>query len=788
MKIKFISAEVKKMALGAMLGGLLCVPNALSQGWKYDFNFKDAGVNGRQTYTGAIDTDDKTYLLEREPAPGGSGYRLMLSQYNDDGTPGYSHFVGASNGNAIPTGHAGGGVAVDENYVYTTYEYQPINGNTGGTSIIRIDKDNPSNWTPDLTDILGWCQITDLDIYGDYLYVYGYLGGGFTHDVEFYTSTGVEIISPYSGYRNTGFLARYNRTTNDLEWVKRLSDNGAMTTTDMEIDKQGNIYLASSSTNGTVIGISSTHTVNYPTIADAAGMVVRYTPNGNYDAAFTPIMRAISNPPNGFHKDFVDDIKADPITDHIYITASDNILKYNVANSATVWQRNIPTMGLARLAVGSCPTMYVTGTKVDQQGPLTSERYFAQSLDKNTGGLTTSLQSAPVNNMKNSDGEIIFIQSDGDKVIVADYKGNSAIAIDYDHYYYNPTGTVTYSTYSVSGSFIGIFDDGEKGTLVSDFTLEDAQGNEKYTFLCKEDVIFDGTSSLNETNHYMDLWRRPTGSTGSFQYYGGFGWQGGQADVKNFSQMVASHSGGLQLAAGYEYQIKLAVQNECVGWLEKLVNFTVEAITMDATFSSLNTNTNGNTYDIIATSASNPTGVMHMWWLWDQAAGAIVSLSGWTTSGTHTFYGLTSGAQYNLVHIVRDPAGCAGDKNAVHYVGQKSLGSSQETEEFSEEMLAILADIKSGRYDYLDSNIESEYSPTIQLYPNPSSEQTTIINESKSNAKVSIKNLNGQVVANYELSALGKMELNVSSLSAGVYLVDVQFEDGTVTMKRLVKQ
>ncbi|MCH2228964.1 MAG: T9SS type A sorting domain-containing protein [Crocinitomicaceae bacterium] len=786
MKINFISSKVKNITLGIVLGGLFCAPTALSQGWKHDITFKDAGINSRQIYTGAIDSDDKTYLLEREPVSGGSGYRLVLGQYNDDGTQGYSHYLGMSNGNVIPTGHAGGGVAVDEDYVYVSYEYQPINGNVGGARIMRIDKNTPANWVAGFNDILGWCQVTDLAVYGDYLYVYGYLGGGFTHDVQFFTSTGSQIISPYGGYRNTGFLARYNRTTLAMDWVKRVSNNGAMTTTDMEIDGQGNIYLASSSTDGTTIGTSSAYTFNYNTIAEAGGVVVRYTPNGNFDPTFAPIVRAIPNPTNSFHKDFVDDIKADPITDHIYITSSNNIIKYNASNSATVWQRNIPTMKLARLAVGSCSEMYVTGTKVAQQGPLTDERYFAQSLNKNTGVLTTSLQSAPHNQMKNSDGEIIFIQSDGDKVIAADYKGANSIAIDYNHVFFNPTGTVTYSPYSVSGSFIGIFDDGVKGTLVSDFILTDNQGNEKYNFLCGEDIIFDGTTSLNETNHFIDLWRRPAGTSGSFQYYGGFGWQGGQADVKNFSQMATAN--GYQLQPNYEYRIKLAVQNECVGWLEKLVDFTIEAIVMDASFSSLNTNTNGTTYDIVATSANNPAGVMHLWWLWDPAAGSIVAMSGWTTSGTYTFSGLTSGTLFTLVHIVSDPSGCAANQNAAHYVGQKSTGISEGTEEFSEEMLAILADINAGRYGYLKNGIESDDSYDIQLYPNPSREKTTLMNGSNFEANVSIKNLNGKIVANYELSALGKVIMDVHSLSSGVYLVDIQFEDGTATMKRLMKE
>ncbi|MCH2223423.1 MAG: T9SS type A sorting domain-containing protein [Crocinitomicaceae bacterium] len=779
--------KIKKLAFGVMLGGIFSIPTTWSQGWKHDINFEDAGSGNKQTYTGAIDENDKIYLLEREPVPSGTGYRLMLSQYNDDGTQGYSHFMGLSNGNTTPNGHAAGGVAVDGNYVYVSSEYQPINGNIGGARINRLDKNNPSNWVPSFTDILGWCQVTDVEIYGDFLYAYGYVGGGFTHDVEFITSTGSQVISPYNGYRNAGFLAKYNRITMTLEWVKEVSDNGAMTTSDMEIDAQGNIYLASSCTNGTEIGVLSTYTVNYGTIADAAGVVVRYTSAGAFDPTFTPIVHAIATPPNSFYIDEIDDVKKDPATNHIYVASGDDIVKYNVTNSAIVWQRNIPTMDGARLAVGSCPTMYVTGMKVQQNGPLVSYRYFAQSLDKNTGVLTALLQSAPANNMKNSDGEIIFIQSDGDKVIVGDYNGNQAMAVDYDPFQPNPTGTVTYSWSSTHGSFIGIYDDGVKGTLVSDFILTDNQGNEKYKFSCGEDIIFDGTTSLNETNHFMDLWRRPVGSTGSnFQYYTGFGWQGGQADIKNFSQMVASN--GLQLQPGYEYQIKLAVQNECVGWLEKLVTFEVEAITIDATFTSLNTNTNGNTYDIIATSANNPAGVMHIWWLWDPAAGAIVAMSGWTTSGTHTFSGLTSGKQFVLVHIVNDPSGCAPNQNAAHYVGQKANNVSEGTEEFSEEMLTVLADIDAGRYRYLIEENEIGDFRNIELFPNPASAIAMVINESKFAGKIALKNLRGQVISNYELKPQGKVEMDVHTLPAGVYLVDVQFEDGVVYMKRLVKQ
>lgn len=785
--------KLKRIALGAVLGGLLGIPSAFSQGWKYDLNFQDGGSGDKQTYTAAIDSEDKVYTLEREqdPSPGVIGYRLMLRQYNADGTSGFSFNMGPSPNHVVPHGHHGGGVEVDENYVYVTTEYLPINGNIGGARIRRIDKNNPSNPVQDFGQILGWCQMTDLEIHGDYLYAYGYLGAGYSHTTEF-GPTSADFISPYhgNGYQNTAFLVKYNRITMAFEWVKQVSDLGAMTATDMEIDDQGNIYLAAACGNGTKIGIANSHVVNYNTIAATAGVVVRYTSDGNYDASFTPITRFIPNPLSTLYKDFVDDVKKDPVTNHIYIGSMDNIAKYEVSNSNKVWERNIPNMSSAVLAVGTCPTMYVTAKKIVFNGPVSTYTYFAQSLDKNSGVLTNSLVSAPYGNLKNSDGEVIFIQSDGDKVIIGDYNhvGAQPIAIDYNPAQPNPNGVNTYSGNSYRGSFVGIYDDGVKGTLVSDFILKDAQGDEKYTFLCGEEIIFDGTSSLNETNHFIDLWSRPAGSQGNFTKFQGFGgWQGGQANVKNFTQMIANH-GGINLQPGVEYQIKLAVQNECLVWLEKLVTFTVQAATLNAAFTSVNTNTTATSFDLIATSSNNPAGALHLWYIWDPAAGALVSISGWTTSSTHTFNGLPRGKTFVLIHVVRDPHGCAANQNASHFVGQKSNNSTVGTEEFSEEMLAILDDVDHGKFDHLMNKRLDVLMPEIQLFPNPAEVQAIIINQSDVAAKVTLTNIAGQTIANYDLTSHAREELDLRSLNTGVYLVHVQFEDGTEVIERLVKR
>ena len=109
----------------------------------------------------------------------------------------------------------------------------------------------------------------------------------------------------------------------------------------------------------------------------------------------------------------------------------------------------------------------------------------------------------------------------------------------------------------------------------SNFHFEDMFGKTKNIFQCIGwDIILNGAASKNETHYYIDAWKRPIGSTANFQYSATIGWEAGIVGKVNLTDKFAS--AGFSFAPGYEYQIKLAVQNlPHFNWVEALETFTV---------------------------------------------------------------------------------------------------------------------------------------------------------------------------------------------------------------------
>ena len=94
-------------------------------------------------------------------------------------------------------------------------------------------------------------------------------------------------------------------------------------------------------------------------------------------------------------------------------------------------------------------------------------------------------------------------------------------------------------------------------------------------------------------------------------------------------------------------------------------------------------------------------------------------------------------------------------------------------------------EIQNGALSLENNAISSEF----KIYPNPAVNETLYV-ESSSATKISgvvFYNLKGQVVLNKSYSKTDKIELNVSDLSAGEYLLKVDTEKGSFSKKILVK-
>ena len=109
----------------------------------------------------------------------------------------------------------------------------------------------------------------------------------------------------------------------------------------------------------------------------------------------------------------------------------------------------------------------------------------------------------------------------------------------------------------------------------SAFHFEDAWGRQRTVFDCIGfDIFLDGRASKNESHYYIDAWKRPIGSTGNFQWGASLGWDQGQVGIINLTDEFGAI--GFTFDPGYEYQIKLAVQNlPFFNWAAQTHEFTV---------------------------------------------------------------------------------------------------------------------------------------------------------------------------------------------------------------------
>ena len=74
----------------------------------------------------------------------------------------------------------------------------------------------------------------------------------------------------------------------------------------------------------------------------------------------------------------------------------------------------------------------------------------------------------------------------------------------------------------------------------------------------------------------------------------------------------------------------------------------------------------------------------------------------------------------------------------------------------------------------------------MTVFPNPANDKVWVVGSGLE--EVRLFNAMGQLVLTVSCGEADQMELNLSSLSAGVYMMSLQHRDGQVTNKILVRQ
>lgn len=195
--------------------------------------------------------------------------------------------------------------------------------------------------------------------------------------------------------------------------------------------------------------------------------------------------------------------------------------------------------------------------------------------------------------------------------------------------------------------------------VTSVFNFQNASGVAKTSFACGESIFLNGVASFGENSYYLDVWKRPTGSSGLFQWdakLGSTGWTAGQLGVLNLTSLFASQN--YSFAPGFEYQIKVATASSpCVGWVESTNNFTVVNQNSNASpaFTFVTTCAANGTISVTVTATDTTPGLNHWWGLIETSvpgstANDIGQVGATLSGNTVTFTGLLNSKNYYIKH------------------------------------------------------------------------------------------------------------------------------------------
>jgi len=82
---------------------------------------------------------------------------------------------------------------------------------------------------------------------------------------------------------------------------------------------------------------------------------------------------------------------------------------------------------------------------------------------------------------------------------------------------------------------------------------------------------------------------------------------------------------------------------------------------------------------------------------------------------------------------------------------------------------------------------ESFFASNLKLYPNPANNQFNISSTTSLIEKVSVVDLNGRVVSSINVNSLNAIDINATDLSAGMYFVNIETNNGKGSTKLIIK-
>lgn len=145
-----------------------------------------------------------------------------------------------------------------------------------------------------------------------------------------------------------------------------------------------------------------------------------------------------------------------------------------------------------------------------------------------------------------------------------------------------------------------------------------------------------------------------------------------------------------------------------------------------------------------------------------------------------------AGQWYNFKIVLNTTA-----SNITYYLNNALIYTGQIYGATNVEQLVLFTDNYSGSayYDNIQTvsgvlGVEDQVASKFSVYPNPTSGLVTISNDNNSTLQsVSITDLNGRNVKSLKLNGETTSQINISDLAAGVYMMNISSDQGSITRK-----
>ncbi len=202
---------------------------------------------------------------------------------------------------------------------------------------------------------------------------------------------------------------------------------------------------------------------------------------------------------------------------------------------------------------------------------------------------------------------------------------------------------------------------------ISNFTIQDADGNETYVFCDEEEVFIDGSASINETEYLIALTDVTDDITTGFLFNTGF--VPGEIGLVNISQLMVDN--GFPPILGHTYRIRVHLQNNCGDSSSSFAEFIYSEGNMagfdppeicmvdgvlEATVTALHDNSN-NEWEVYLVADDEPCSIE------DPLPGIIIASSGDMGSiASWTFNLPNNPGQCYIVRHITSGSGCPDDE------------------------------------------------------------------------------------------------------------------------------